>query len=78
MTQAVVEVCWTEGSVPRSEVFDFGEVEADDRHHRLMVDFFASLRANGIDIQRAVISLVQDPLAWLAAYERDHHVEERK
>ena len=78
MRQVVVEVAWTEGSIPRTELLDFGQAAEDGSHMGRITEFFASLRDNGIHIQRAVISIVQNPLEWLAAYERDHHTEERR
>lgn len=64
----MVEVGWTEGGLPRCETYGPWQVAEDESHLAAVRDFMKAWReTTGQAVERAVMSLAQDPQQWLAA-----------
>lgn len=73
MTQFVVHVLWTEKEMPRWETFGPWTTRDDDGHLAELTTFLRDwLAVTGIQPVTTVLSVIQDPQAWLDGYRAAH------
>lgn len=62
----VLEIAWTEGSVPRTEIFGPWQGTDDFAHQSDMIAFLHDWRrVTGCEPERVVMAIVLDPREWL-------------
>lgn len=73
----VLEIAWSEGSIPRTEVFGPWMATDDFAHMGQIKDLLDGfMRVTGYEPKRVVLAIVQEPQQWLRQYEEDRRADQ--